>query len=55
MARNYRYIQEYEKEKLNSFDEARQLINDYIYIYNHQRLQSRTKLIPLKKRNQFVV
>lgn len=40
--------------KLKNFDEARQLIDDYIYFYNHQRLQSKTKLTPLEKRNQFV-
>lgn len=40
--------------KLNSFDEARQLIDDYIYFYNHQRLQLKTKLTPFEKRNQFV-
>lgn len=41
--------------KLNRFDEARQLIDDYIYFYNHQRLQSKTKPTPLEKQNQFVV
>lgn len=40
--------------KLKTFDEARQLIYDYIYFYNNQRLQSKTKLTPLEKRNQFV-
>ena len=40
--------------KLNSFDEARQLIDDYIYFYNHQRLQLKTKLTPFEKRNLFV-
>lgn len=39
--------------KLNGFDEARKLIKDYIYFYNHQRIQSKTKLTPLEKRNQF--
>ena len=40
--------------KLKTFDEARRLIDDYIYFYNHQRLQLKTKLTPLEKRNQFV-
>lgn len=40
--------------KLKTFDQARRLIDDYIHFYNHQRLQSKTKLTPLKKRNQFV-
>lgn len=40
--------------KLKTFDEARQLIDDYIYFYNNQRLQTKTKLTPLEMRNQFV-
>ncbi len=39
--------------KLQTFAEAQQLIDDYIYFYNHQRLQLKTKLTPLEKRNQF--
>lgn len=40
--------------KLKTVEEARQLIDQYIYFYNHQRLQVKTKLTPLEKRNQFV-
>lgn len=40
--------------KLRTFSEARELIDDYIYFYNHQRIQSKTKLTPLELRNQFV-
>lgn len=40
--------------KLNSFSKARLLIDDYIYFYNHQRIQAKTKLTPLELRNQFV-
>lgn len=40
--------------KLDSFDEANSLIDDYIYFYNNQRLQLKTKLTPLEQRNQFV-
>ena len=40
--------------KLQSFAEARQLIDAYIYFYNHQRIQTKTKLTPLQKRSQFV-
>ncbi len=40
--------------KLQTFAEARQLIDAYIYFYNHQRIQSKTKLTPLQKRSQFV-
>ena len=40
--------------KLQSFAEARQLIDAYIYFYNHQRIQTKTKLTPLEKRSQFI-
>ena len=39
--------------KLNTFHQARALIEQYIYFYNHQRIQSRTKLTPLELRRQF--
>ncbi len=39
--------------KLLTFDDARQLIDEYIYFYNHQRIQSKTKLTPMEFRNQF--
>ena len=38
--------------KLQTFDEARLLIDRYIYFYNHQRIQLKTKLTPLEKRSQ---
>ncbi|MBO5558107.1 MAG: IS3 family transposase, partial [Ruminococcus sp.] len=28
---------------------------DYIYFYNHQRIQLKTKLTPLELRSQFIV
>ena len=40
--------------KLQTFDEARLLIDRYIYFYNHQRIQLKTKLTPLEKRSQFI-
>ncbi len=40
--------------KLNSFDEASSLIDDYIYFYNNQRIQLKTKLTSLEKRCQYV-
>ena len=40
--------------KLQTFDEARILIDRYIYFYNHQRIQLKTKLTPLEKRSQFI-
>jgi len=39
--------------KLKTFDDARLLIDEYIYFYNHQRIQSKTKLTPIEFRNQF--
>ena len=40
--------------KLQTFAEARRLIDEYIHFYNHQRIQLKTKLTPLEKRSQFV-
>ena len=42
------------RTKIGTFAEARRLIDDYIYFYNHQRIQLKTKLTPLEKRRQFV-
>lgn len=39
--------------KLETFQQAKQLIDQYIHFYNHQRIQSRTKLTPLELRRQF--
>jgi transposase InsO family protein len=40
--------------KLQTYEEARLLIGEYIHFYNHQRIQSKTKLTPFEKRCQFV-
>ena len=40
--------------KLQTYEEARLLIDEYIHFYNHQRIQLKTKLTPLEKRSQFV-
>lgn len=40
--------------KLQTFEQARQLIDDYIYFYNYERIQLKTKLTPYEKRCQFV-
>ena len=40
--------------KLNTFEEARLLIGEYIRFYNNERIQSKSKLTPLEKRSQFV-
>ena len=42
------------RQKIATFDEARTLIDDYIFFYNHQRIQTKTKLTPLELRCQFV-
>ena len=40
--------------KIPTFEEARTLIDDYIFFYNHQRIQTKTKLTPLELRCQFI-
>ena len=40
------------RRKPKSFDEAREIIDDYIYFYNNERIQLKTKLTPLEKRRQ---
>jgi putative transposase len=40
------------RHKPKSFDEARQMIDDYIYFYNNERIQLKTKLTPIEKRRQ---
>ena len=42
------------RTKLKTLEEARQLIDEYIYFYNNQRIQLKTKLTPLEKRCQHV-
>ena len=41
------------RTKLQTLQEARLLIDEYIYFYNNQRIQLKTKLTPLEKRSQF--
>ena len=40
--------------KFQTYEETRLLIDQYIYFYNNQRIQLKTKLTPLEKRSQFV-
>ena len=40
--------------KLQTYEEARLLIGEYIHFYNHQRIQLKTKLTPFEMRSQFV-
>ena len=40
------------RHKIKTFDEARQLIEEYIDFYNNERIQTKTSLTPLEKRRQ---
>jgi len=40
------------RQKIKDFAMAKSLIDDYIYFYNHERIQLKTKLIPYEKRCQ---
>ena len=42
------------RTKLESYEEARLLIGEYIHFYNNERIQLKTKLTPLEKRSQYV-
>ena len=42
------------RTKLKTYEEARILIDEYIYFYNNQRIQLKSKLTPLEKRCQYV-
>ena len=42
------------RTKISTLAEARELIDDYIYFYNNQRIQSKTKLTHLELRRQYV-
>ena len=42
------------RTKLKTHEEARLLIDEYIYFYNYQRIQLKTKLTPMEYRSQFV-
>ena len=37
-------------DKLETFEEANKMIDDYIYFYNHERIQLKTGLSPLSLR-----
>jgi len=40
------------RHKLKTFEDARQLIDEYIDFYNNERIQTKTNLTPLEKRRQ---
>lgn len=41
------------RAKLQTYDEARLLIDEYIHFYNNQRIQLKTKLTPQEMRSQY--
>ncbi len=42
------------RAKLQTYEEARLLIGEYIHFYNNQRIQLKTKLTPQEMRSQYV-
>ena len=42
------------RTKIATLSQAKELIDDYIFFYNNQRIQSKTKLTPLELRRQYV-
>ena len=42
------------RTKIQTYDEARLLIDEYIHFYNNERIQLKTKLTPFEKRCQYV-
>ena len=42
------------RTKLQTYEDARILISEYIHFYNNERIQLKTKLTPLEKRSQYV-
>ena len=42
------------RTKLQTYEDARLLIDEYIHFYNNERIQLKTKLTPFEKRSQYV-
>ena len=42
------------RQKLSTLQQAKELIDDFIWFYNNERIRLKTKLTPLEKRCQFV-
>ena len=42
------------RHKPKTIEQAKMLIDNFIYFYNHERIQLKTKLTPLEKRRQLV-
>ena len=43
-----------QRAKLQTYEDTRLLIDEYIHFYNNERIQLKTKLTPFKKRCQYV-
>jgi len=41
------------RQKIKDFAMAKSLIDEYIYFYNNERIQIKTKLTPLEQRRQY--
>lgn len=41
------------RQKIQTIQQAKQLIDEYIWFYNNERIQLKTKLTPLEQRRQF--
>ena len=39
------------RQKIKTFQQANHLIDDFIYFYNHQRIQLKTGVAPLERRH----
>ena len=42
------------RQKIDTYKQAQKLIDDYIWFYNNERIQLKTKLAPLASRHPFV-
>ena len=42
------------RQKLYTIQQARELIDNFIWFYNNERIQLKTKLTPLEKRCQYI-
>ena len=41
------------RQKIHTIQQAKQLVDEYIWFYNNERIQLKTKLTPLEQRRQF--
>lgn len=39
------------RQKISTFQQARDLIDDFIYFYNHEHIQLKTRVAPLTRRH----